>query len=827
LDTQFVNDLCIPADQELLLPVTLSNSGLDQQATLTIEYGLNSQAEIRLFNEFVPLDLTNPGTQFNSEGDQISLQIQANGNQTLEYSATGLPPVLNINPNTGVISGTISDGDCGAEGGVFQEENGLIVVEAESSSLVPTWSLVQDGDITAIQANDNNFANPLGGGKLTYKVNINTPGVYRLDSNNAFSGGNPTEENDAWLRINNSDDVWFFGFRGDPVSEANLISILQGSQSNVVFPSGAGPGGVERQTAGTEVEGNSSDGFLKVFRQGGSSGVYGWNTFTNDNLAHPVYVWFVNPGTYDIEIAERSAGHRIDKFVLYKLDGPAYTDGQLSDLPESSTCTGGEGAASGSPYSVSVQVTDPNNPSINESIQFEWVIGSTAPDQKPNAEITASTAQVTLGSAINFSGASSTDPDGNIEGYNWNLGNGELISQASFDYTYPQPGTYTVTLTVIDNDGNSDQDQLTVTVLDPNAPQEGVVSFTMFNAETDQVLSVLSPGQQIQLSEIQGIPLSITAQVEGSVGSVVMNLSGTKVNTRTESVAPYALFGDTAGDFTGETFGLGNYTIQATAFSSSGGNGEAVGVPLSLTFSIVENVQVNNYTITASAGSGGSISPSGSVTVQEGGSQGFTITAEAGFQIDDVLVNGISQGSIGSFTFNNVNENSTISASFVSVPVTTYTIAASAGNGGSISPSGSVSVIEGGSQEFTITAEAGFEIDDVLVDGVSQGPISSFTFSNVNKDATISASFNSVPVTTYTITASAGNGGSISPSGSVTVAEGESQTFNITANSGFEIDEILVDGQPVSNANSFTFNDVQADASIVVSFKEAEVPEPN
>ena len=72
---------------------------------------------------------------------------------------------------------------------------------------------------------------------------------------------------------------------------------------------------------------------------------------------------------------------------------------------------------------------------------------------------------------------------------------------------------------------------------------------------------------------------------------------------------------------------------------------------------------------------------------------------------------------------------------------TTHTITATAGTGGSISPSGAVTVNEGNSQTFTITPASGYAISDVKVDGVSVGAVSSYTFSNVTKDHTISASF--------------------------------------------------------------------------------------
>ena len=70
-----------------------------------------------------------------------------------------------------------------------------------------------------------------------------------------------------------------------------------------------------------------------------------------------------------------------------------------------------------------------------------------------------------------------------------------------------------------------------------------------------------------------------------------------------------------------------------------------------------------------------------------------------------------------------------------------HTITASAGSGGSISPVGEVSVSSGSSQAFTITPDSAYDIDDVLVDGGSEGAITSYTFSNVIEDHTIEATF--------------------------------------------------------------------------------------
>jgi hypothetical protein len=178
-------------------------------------------------------------------------------------------------------------------------------------------------------------------------------------------------------------------------------------------------------------------------------------------------------------------------------------------------------------------------------------------------------------------------------------------------------------------------------------------------------------------------------------------------------------------------------------------DGSSAGAVNSYTFS---NVTANHtisasftavpiYTITSSAGEGGTISPSGNVMVSETWSQKFTITPFQEYVISTVVVDGNSVGAVSSYTFTYITGNHTISATFSKIP---YTIITSTGIGGSISPSGAVTVLSGSSQTFTITPSAEYEIANVFIDGIAIGAVTSHTFSNVTSNHSINVTFNSI-----------------------------------------------------------------------------------
>ncbi|MCL2511642.1 MAG: C10 family peptidase [Bacteroidales bacterium] len=189
----------------------------------------------------------------------------------------------------------------------------------------------------------------------------------------------------------------------------------------------------------------------------------------------------------------------------------------------------------------------------------------------------------------------------------------------------------------------------------------------------------------------------------------------------------------------------GNYTIRIIT-KTSGSDWEIARASYNYKTELPLQVTSQTYTITAQAETGGSITPSGSIQVAEGGNQTFTIKANDGYAISKVLINGVNNPtavSTGSYTFSNVTANHTIVAGFESV-TNTYTITATAGDNGIISPSGKVVIEEGYGKTFIITADEGYVIANVLIDGTSNaGAIANgtYTFTNVKNDHTIEATF--------------------------------------------------------------------------------------
>ncbi|RZJ73602.1 Calx-beta domain-containing protein [Flavobacterium sp.] len=176
---------------------------------------------------------------------------------------------------------------------------------------------------------------------------------------------------------------------------------------------------------------------------------------------------------------------------------------------------------------------------------------------------------------------------------------------------------------------------------------------------------------------------------------------------------------------------------------------------------------VAGFAISASAGTNGTISPAGTTTVPTGMNQTYTITANCGYTIQSVLVDGISQGTIATYTFTGVAANHTISATFSAILP-------------AISASGTTTFCQGGSVTLTSSSTTG----NIWSTGATTQSITvissgSYTVS-VNNGTCTSAPSVATAVTVNPAPATP----TISASGAITFCQGGSVTLTSSATTG-------------------------------------------
>jgi len=148
--------------------------------------------------------------------------------------------------------------------------------------------------------------------------------------------------------------------------------------------------------------------------------------------------------------------------------------------------------------------------------------------------------------------------------------------------------------------------------------------------------------------------------------------------------------------------------------------------PISADLTIAASFAVNSYTVTLNAGLHGTIS--GPTTALVGSTPSYSIIPDPGCFITDVTINGFSQGAVSSITLPAVSSDATVTATF---QITTFTVSVTSDSKGSVSPSGSQQVPYGSNPTYSFTPQAGYQVINVIADGVSQGSLASYTFNNV------------------------------------------------------------------------------------------------
>ncbi|MBN1368440.1 MAG: hypothetical protein JW967_11000 [Dehalococcoidales bacterium] len=141
------------------------------------------------------------------------------------------------------------------------------------------------------------------------------------------------------------------------------------------------------------------------------------------------------------------------------------------------------------------------------------------------------------------------------------------------------------------------------------------------------------------------------------------------------------------------------------------------------------------------------------------------------------------------------------------------TISASTGANGSITPSGNVGVEYGSNQSFIITPDYGYKVGNVLVDGVSVGVITGYTFPNVITNHTIEATF---AINNFTVSASVAGSGQAFPV-TQTVDYGGQVSITVNPDEGCSIISITDNGVAVPVSNPYVITNVTENHNVVFS----------
>lgn len=223
------------------------------------------------------------------------------------------------------------------------------------------------------------------------------------------------------------------------------------------------------------------------------------------------------------------------------------------------------------------------------------------------------------------------------------------------------------------------------------------------------------------------------------------------------------------------------------------------------------------FTITAVAHGGGIIDPSGAVKVEEGKDQVFTIQPYEGFEVKEVFVNGESVGAVTEYKFEAVRADASIEVFFaekeaVQADKTKLNESIAAAE----------ELLKHAEDYVPEDVQNLMEVLDAAK-AVAADPAVTQETVDAAQNA-LDAAMNIAPIQKeFAIMAAAGEGGSITPCGTVKVERGMSQTFVIQPEEGYVISDVLVNGQSVGAVAEYTFCDVNADANITALFQKAAV----
>ena len=315
-------------------------------------------------------------------------------------------------------------------------------------------------------------------------------------------------------------------------------------------------------------------------------------------------------------------------------------------------------------------------------------------------------------------------------------------------------GSTTIPAIAFENIAISSSTKVESSVIQPNSIDfllnvdsdgNGSIDYQKLPDILGEILRVPSAPQDLQAStNTTSITLNWTASIPGTYPIAGYAIYRGRVECG-ESPVPFATVPSNTTTYTDTQITVGEtYYYYVKAFDNQS-------TPNYSDPSNEASVNTGTHTITASAGPGGSISPSGAVSVNYGKSQSFTIKADPGYFIYRILVDGTSiqfnNPMVYTYTFNNVIANHTIRAEFMKIPDTTPpNLTLPKINGVNLDVPGAEITTNSGTFTFTVSAtdESGIGRMVVKVNGVVQ-----IDKNNLDPTIYLSEGVNTVEVTVY------------------------------------------------------------------------------
>lgn len=385
-------------------------------------------------------------------------------------------------------------------------------------------------------------------------------------------------------------------------------------------------------------------------------------------------------------------------------------------------------------YTLKAVATDAKGVSTISSLESITVQNASILPSSPVVTITSpsSGSSYTAGSSITIT-TTASETSGTIRSISLYNGSGVLLGTSNtspYNYVYTNilAGSYSFYAVATDINGVS--------------TTSSAISITVPSAVTITNLSIV-------------YPVGTAGQIVDSISSA-QALTSSNVTVQVAAASTPSTWYALSGDYAFISNGNNKYTVSFPATD----------YPAYMLVKIAnQSPQKIVYTVNISAGSGGTISPIGLFNYNSGASQTITVTPNTGYTANLTVDGSAVTLTNNAYVLSNIASSHVVVASFVSQTKINQTITASAGSGGKISPTGSVSVPYGTNQAFTITPNVGYTAN-LTIDGTATILAgNAYTFSNVTNSHTISVSF--VP---FTITYPASLSGQVTVNFSSNVA---------------------------------------------------------